>query len=116
VRIIAGTIKYTVLIIVFITLFQVGSSYMVYKDWYKVEVGQSRDEVHGMLGQPNQAWVKSDEVDWWSSNILLGGIKLSVSYSGEGCRTRHLGCKVSGLHKQYFTLWDNHWFLYFYLG
>ena len=114
-KIIAAAIKYAVLIIAIIALYQVGTSYLVYRDWYKVELGQSRDKVHGLLGRPEQEWIKS-EADSWSTDILLGGLKLTVKYRGEDCQTHHQGCKVSGVQKQYFTLWGNHWFLYFSLG
>ena len=114
-KIIATAIKYAVLIIAILALYQVSVSYLAYRDWFKVELGQSREKVHAILGKPKQEWVKS-EADSWSSDILLGGIKLTVSYKGEDCQHQHQGCKVSGIQKQYFTLWDNHWLLYFSLG
>ena len=114
-KIIAGAIKYAVLIIAIIALYQVGTSYLVYRDWYKVELGQSRDKVHTLLGRPKREWAQAEE-DWWSNDILFGGIKLTVKYGGEACRSRHSACTVRGIQREYFTLWGNRWFLYFYLG
>jgi len=78
--------------------------------------GQTRAEVISFMGKPSHEWAKASNLDVWVGKLLLGGVKIDISYQGEGCSwesrvNSQLHCKVVGIRKVYFTLWGNHWFL-----
>jgi len=51
-----------------------------------VEVGQPRGEVHDVLGAPKSKWAKSSNLDFWRTNIWLGGLAIDIFYSGQHCK------------------------------
>lgn len=91
----------------------------LYKLWNasnSVKKGQSRGEVISVLGAPVQEWAKASNVDIWAGKLLLGGVRLDISYSGNNCSRENRAkasdsCFVSNVHKIYYTLWGNTWFL-----
>ncbi|MEP1870897.1 MAG: hypothetical protein ABJJ44_15325 [Paraglaciecola sp.] len=90
--------------------------YSLWSNSSEISQGQSRGEVISTLGAPIQEWAKASNLDIWGGKLLLGGVRVDISYSGDDCdwENRDISpeyCKVSSVHKIYYTLWGNTWFL-----
>ncbi|WP_152614524.1 hypothetical protein [Pseudoalteromonas luteoviolacea] len=75
----------------------------------------SRDQVHNILGMPNQEWAKASNMDIWITDFLLGGVRIDILYSGKNCNwdNRSISsnsCSVRGVYRTYYFIWGNSWF------
>lgn len=90
-----------------------------YKLWHnstQISSNDKRVQVLSQLSTPTQAWAKADSMDIWVQRILLGGVKIQVQYKEDSCDRENktqpaTQCQVAQIHRSYYTLWGNPWFL-----
>lgn len=83
-----------------------------------INIGQSRAEVHQIIGLPVAEWAKASNLDFWRSDFLLGGLAIDILYQGQECcyenRERSSEeCIVQAISTRFYTLWGNNKILYF---
>ena len=105
------------LILFFTVLFaQVLPAFKFWDKFSTINEGVSRAEVLSVLPAPNQEWAKASNIDIWVKELLLGGIRIDISYNGTDCKWNNrinagTSCKVGNIYKTYYTIWGNSWFL-----